>query len=155
MPAEPCFRGEHAFGSAADLTLLDQREQNAPLMRILGGAGWSARSSTLFAKPNVWPCGQLTAVQNCRGTHTHRVASLCKGSCTYGGTSFREVEAMSVGLIETPDPQVPISETHDSHSWDGCVIELRTTTCTSHWYREISAHNAFVAWPMRKRLARL
>jgi hypothetical protein len=181
-------------------------------------------------------------VQNCRATHAHRVASLCKGFCSYGGTAFREVEAMSVGLIETPDetnisqsphfirfrvkevdrlgvpvvapagglgvhfdagqflkhvpqtesrsgelaaacflicgvrgmergtissvreapsgcfvryPQVPISETHDSHSWDGFVIELRTTTRATHWYREISAQNGFVAWPMRRRLARL
>ena len=47
-------------------------------------------------------------------------------------------------------PWVPISETHDSHSWDACVIELRTTTCATHWYREISAHTASLAWSVQR-----
>jgi hypothetical protein len=38
MPAEPCFKGDRAFGTASDLTLLDQREQNAPVVRNPGGA---------------------------------------------------------------------------------------------------------------------
>jgi hypothetical protein len=39
MPAERFFEGDDAFGTAANLTLLDQREQNEPAVRIPGGTG--------------------------------------------------------------------------------------------------------------------
>jgi hypothetical protein len=40
MPAERCFVGDHAFGMATDLTLLAQREQKEPAVRIPSGAGY-------------------------------------------------------------------------------------------------------------------
>jgi hypothetical protein len=39
MPAERFFEGDDAFGTAANLTLHDQREQTEPAVRIPGGTG--------------------------------------------------------------------------------------------------------------------